>query len=138
MKNISEAQLQANRANSQKSTGPRTEEGKRRASLNALKHGCTAQTIILPGEDIHHFAKFHQSLKDSLAPANALEESLVESLAQTQWAINRTRAHETSLFALGHERFAESIDTGGDQAIQTALAGAKVVKLELESLQTIS
>jgi hypothetical protein len=138
MKNISEAQLKANRANAQKSTGPRTEEGKRRASLNALKHGCTSQTIILPGEDAAHFARFHQSLNDSLSPANALEESLVETLAQNQWAINRTRAHEASLFALGHEQFAESIDTAGDQAIQSALAGATVFKLELESLKIVS
>jgi len=135
---ISKAQLTANRANAQKSTGPRTEEGKRRASLNALKHGCTAQTIILPGEDAEHFARFTQSLKDSLAPANALEDSLVETLAQNQWAINRTRAHEASLFALGHEQFAESIDTAGDQAIQSALAGATVFKLELESLNIVS
>jgi hypothetical protein len=134
---ISEAQLQANRANSQKSTGPRTEEGKRRASLNALKHGCTAQTIILPGEDIHHFRAFHESIKAALAPANALEESLVDTLVQNQWATNRIRAHEASLFALGHLQLAESIHTS-DLVIQTELAGAKVMKLELASLTSLS
>jgi hypothetical protein len=108
---ISDKQHEANRANAQKSTGPRTEEGRKRASLNALKHGCTAQTLILPGEDANHFAKFHHNLQTSLSPANALEESLVETLAQNQWATNRIRAHETNLFALGHEQHADSIDT---------------------------
>ena len=46
----SPAQLAANRRNAQKSTGPRTAEGKKRASLNALKHGMTAKTVVLPHE----------------------------------------------------------------------------------------
>ena len=41
----SEARLRANRLNAQKSTGPRTEEGKQRASLNATRHGLTAQVL---------------------------------------------------------------------------------------------
>jgi len=40
-----------NRANAQNSTGPRTEPGKQRSSLNALGHGLTAQTAVLPSED---------------------------------------------------------------------------------------
>jgi hypothetical protein len=134
---ISDKQHEANRANAQKSTGPRTEEGRKRASLNALKHGCTAQTLILPGEDANHFAKFHHNLQTSLSPANALEESLVETLAQNQWATNRIRAHETNLFALGHEQHADSIDTD-DLAIQSALAGAKTLKSEMDAIKSVS
>lgn len=135
---LSKANLAANRANSQKSTGPVTAAGRKRASLNALKHGGTAQTIILPGEDAQHFAQFHFNLKKCLAPANALEESLVATLAQTQWLMDRMRAHETSIFALGHEKFVEELDTDGDQAIQIAFAGAKTVKSEVASLRTTS
>ena len=47
----SPAQMAANRANAQKSTGPRTLEGKQRASMSALKHGLAAQTVVLPHED---------------------------------------------------------------------------------------
>ena len=138
MKPISDAQLAANRANAAKSTGPRTPEGKKHASLNAIKHGCSAQTIILPGEDAILFARLVHSFKISFAPANAHEESLVEFLAQTQWLLDRARAQEMNLFAMGHEKFADSIDTGGDETIQAALAAVKTMKAELETLKTLS
>jgi hypothetical protein len=131
-------QIEANRANALKSTGPRTQAGKSRSSLNALKHGCTAQTMIFPGEDGTHFHNFHQSYIEDFAPQGALEYSLVQELAHTQWSIARTRAHEASLFALGHESHAEEFKTSGDQVIQAAFAGAIVFKGEIESLKTIS
>jgi hypothetical protein len=130
-------QIAANRANSLKSTGPRTEAGKSRSSLNALKHGCTAHTMIFPGEDATHFNNFHQSYIADFAPQGALEFSLVQELAQTQWSIARTRAHEASLFALGHENHAEEFQTGGDQTIQAAFAGAIVFKGESDSIKNI-
>jgi hypothetical protein len=132
-----EKQIAANRANSLKSTGPRTEAGKSRSSLNALKHGCTAQTMIFPGEDATHFNNFLQSYIQDFAPKGALETSLVQELAQTQWSIARTRAHEASLFALGHEKYAEEFKTDGDQVIQAAFAGAIVFKGESDSLKNV-
>lgn len=134
---LSEKQLQANRANSLKSTGPTTQAGRTRSSLNALKHGCTSQTMIFPGEDSQHFHKFHQSLIKDLAPQGALEESMVQELAQTQWSITRTRAYEATLFALGHEQHAETFKTDGDQVIQAAFAGAVVFKAEGNALKNI-
>jgi hypothetical protein len=130
-------QVAANQANSLKSTGPRTEAGKSRSSLNALKHGCTAQTMIFPGEDATHFNNFLQSYIEDLTPAGALELSMVQELAQTQWSIARTRAHEASLFALGHEKYAEEFQTSGDQVIQAAFAGAIVFKGESGSIKNI-
>jgi hypothetical protein len=127
----------ANRANALLSTGPRTTAGKTRSSLNALKHGCTAQTVILPGEDAMHFFKFHQSYIKDLAPQGALEESLVQELAQTQWAITRIRAHETSLFALGHEKYAEEFKSCADPVIQAAFAGAMAFKNEGDTIKNL-
>ena len=46
-----EKQIQANRNNAKKSTGPRTEQGKAASSQNALKHGLLARDAVLPGED---------------------------------------------------------------------------------------
>src|SRR5260370_30377070 len=48
---VSEKQLEANRQNARKSTGPRSAEGKFRASRNAVKHGLTAESVVLPNED---------------------------------------------------------------------------------------
>jgi hypothetical protein len=138
MNELPDAKTIANRANAQKSTGPRTEAGKSRSSLNALKHGCSAQTMIFPGEDATHFQNFHQSYLTDLAPVGAVELGMVQTICETQWSINRIRAHEAGIFALGHEQHASALHTGGDQIIQAALTGAVVLRNELESIKTIS
>lgn len=59
---ISDKQLQANRSNALKSTGPRTEAGMSIASKNAIKHGLQATEIVIPGEDPAEFDFFRQAL----------------------------------------------------------------------------
>ncbi len=88
-----------NRANSQHSTGPRTPAGKQRSSLNALRHGLTGHVIVLPSEDRAAYETHTQRLFDDLQPKGALEEQLVQSLADTSWRINRIAALETNLLA---------------------------------------
>jgi len=95
---ISEAKLIANRANAQKSTGPRTPEGKARVRLNALKHGILAsEAVIRAGEGAEEAEAFEAllaALKDDLAPAGALEELLVEKLAVIVWRWRRVLRYE--------------------------------------------
>ena len=95
---ISEAKLIANRANAQKSTGPRTPEGKARVRLNALKHGILAsEAVIRAGEGAEEAEAFEAllaALKDDLAPARALEELLVEKLAVIVWRWRRVLRYE--------------------------------------------
>ena len=63
----SESQIAANRANAQKSTGPRTAEGKARSSQNAVKHGLTAKEgPVLPGEDPAEFETFVEALFEDI------------------------------------------------------------------------
>ena len=64
----SESQLEANRLNAQRSTGPRTAEGKARSSQNAVRHGLTAKCPVLPGEDPAEFAAFSEALFEDLTP----------------------------------------------------------------------
>ena len=52
----SAAKVEANRRNAQKSKGPTSDEGKARSRYNALKHGMTAKTVLLPGDDHQEFA----------------------------------------------------------------------------------
>ena len=85
----SEAQIQANRRNSLKSTGPKTERGKERARLNALKHGMTAKQLVVRDEDFADFARFGTELRAALAPGDALEEQLVEAIVAATWRLRR-------------------------------------------------
>src|SRR5579864_7480750 len=82
-----------NRANAQKSTGPRTEAGKQRSSLNALRHGLTGHTIVLPSEDQSAYQRHSQSFLDEYRPKGATETHLVQSLIDTSWQLNRAAAN---------------------------------------------
>jgi hypothetical protein len=90
-----------NRANSQHSTGPRTEPGKQRSSLNALRHGLTAQTAVLPTEDPETYQRHIQQFLDEYAPATATETQLVHEIANTAWRLNRIPFLEAELLSAG-------------------------------------
>src|ERR1700704_5321978 len=90
-----------NKANAQKSTGPRTAAGKQRSSLNALRHGLTGQTIVLPTEDQSAYQRHSQAFLGEYQPKEATETQLVQSLIDTSWQLNRASAVETNLFSLG-------------------------------------
>jgi hypothetical protein len=98
-----------NKANAQKSTGPRTEAGKNRSKLNALRHGLTGQIIVLPTEDHFAYQRLSQSLLDEHQPKGATETQIVQSLIDTSWRMNRAAAVETNLFSLGMSEMETSI-----------------------------
>jgi len=87
----------ANRRNAGKSTGPRTAEGKARASLNAIKHGFCARTVVIPGEDPKQYEVLRGGLREDLRPRGMLEEVLVERLAATAWRLRRATTFEAAL-----------------------------------------
>jgi hypothetical protein len=98
---MTEAQLTANRENAQHSTGPRTIEGRKRSSLNAFRHGLTGQIVIRTPEDEQAFKKHCDGIRQALAPVGALEIDLAQAIAEDRWRLNRARALENSIFALG-------------------------------------
>ena len=73
-----EAQVVANRLNAQKSTGPRADEGKAKASQNAVRHGLLAQQVVIRGEDPGEFEFYRQQMLGELAPAGAMESMLAQ------------------------------------------------------------
>ena len=93
------ARIKANRNNAKKSTGPRTEGGKTRASKNALKHGLLARDTVLPGEDPAEFDRQLSALEADIQPANSLEFELVRQIADSQWRMRRLTRLETGFLA---------------------------------------
>jgi hypothetical protein len=78
-------QIDSNKANAQKSTGPRTEEGKAKSCLNRLSHGFASSATIIPGEDPEEFKALLTDLAAEHQPATATEQVLVEKMASSQW-----------------------------------------------------
>jgi hypothetical protein len=88
-----------NRANSAHSTGPRTESGKQRSSKNALSHGLTARTAVLPTEDPEAYQRHIQQFLDEYKPAHPTETQLVHEIANTAWRLNRIPLLEADLLS---------------------------------------
>ena len=97
----SQKQIDANRRNAQRSTGPITEAGKAVAKFNALQHGMTAASAVLPYEDHLAHAMLREALMSHYAPANIAEELLVDVVANSYWRLMRARRVETSTMKLG-------------------------------------
>jgi hypothetical protein len=86
-----------NRANSRHSTGPRTDFGKQRSSLNALRHGLTAASAVLPSEDQAAFEAHRRAFLDEYQPATPTERQLTQELVDTAWRLNRIPLLEAAL-----------------------------------------
>jgi len=91
------ARARANRRNALLSTGPRTDSGKQRSSLNALRHGLTAAAAVLPSEDRAAYDVHCRGFFDEYQPATPTETQLTQELADTAWRINRIPALEAAL-----------------------------------------
>jgi hypothetical protein len=106
--NTAATRAEINRENAQYSTGPKTEEGKQRSSLNALRHGLTSQTVVLPGEDLELYHQHLASFQHDLRPFGADEHNLVQILADTSWRLHRVAVLESNL--LTHGAFTQDDD----------------------------
>ena len=127
-----------NQANAQHSTGPRTEAGKQRSSLNALRHGLTSRIVVLPSEDPAAYQLHLQRFVDELQPQGALEEHLVQSLAATAWRLNRIPALETSLLAAALPGNETDADADHPEALHLALADALTRQIRALSMLSMN
>ncbi len=94
----SQKRIDANRRNAQRSTGPRTPEGKSRSRFNGLRHGLAATVRVLPGEDPAAFQARVDAVVESFAPQNQVQVNLLERVAATTWSLERaTRAEAAQL-----------------------------------------
>jgi hypothetical protein len=94
----SQKRVDANRRNAQRSTGPRTPEGKSRSRFNGLKHGLTAAVPVIPGEDPAVYQARLEAMIESLPPRNQVELDLLGRVAATTWSLERaTRAEAAQI-----------------------------------------
>jgi len=93
-------QIEANRRNARKSTGPLTEEGKQRSRCNAVRHGLMAETVIGALEDAEDYQAFEAVIIADYDPQSAVERELVLRLASLLWRLRRAVTMETGLFEI--------------------------------------
>src|SRR3974390_2164028 len=96
----SNRQIEANRRNALKSTGPKTETGKQASRCNAVRHGLTAETVISALEDAEDYKAFEAAIIADYDAQSAVERELVLRLASLLWRLRRATAVETGLFEL--------------------------------------
>src|ERR1700680_351918 len=139
----SSAQLEANFANAQKSTGPRTQAGKHRTRLNAYRHGLTGQIQLLTADEHEAFEKHCAGIRESLEPVGALEIEIAQSIAEDHWRLKRARALETGIFALGQQGALGSLvtndrDDPAQLPIDEALSRARTWLAKSENFQLLA
>jgi hypothetical protein len=91
-------QIEANRRNALKSTGPTTPEDKEHSRRNALRHGLTAETVIAALEDAEDYQAFEAAVISDYDAESAVERELVLRLASVLWRLRRATGIETALF----------------------------------------
>ena len=94
----SPAQIAANRANAQKSTGPRSVEGKSVSRFNALKHGIDAASVIIPGEDSAEYQSLADQYLIEFSPQSASESFHVDTMLRADWLKRRMETVEADLY----------------------------------------
>jgi hypothetical protein len=104
------AQINANRLNSQKSTGPRSPEGKDASRFNALKHAASAKSLVIPGEDETEFGELANSYHQQFQPVGPEESLLLEKIVAADWTQRRMRRIEAEVFSTLIAQLGESVE----------------------------
>src|SRR5262249_54667858 len=102
-----EKQILANQQNAKRSTGPRTESGKRRSRRNAVRHGLTAETVIDNLEDAADYSAFERAIKCEYGKQTAIEGQLVSRLASLLWRLRRAVIVESGLLNIQAEKIGD-------------------------------
>ena len=120
-------QLEANRLNALKSTGPRTPEGKARSRRNAITHGLTARDVVLAHEDPARFEALCEELRLRFKPRDAFEEELAGRIAALLWRLRRFPVFEAALL----DKISLESGLGNDAFYFGALSARQAQELSL-------
>jgi hypothetical protein len=109
-------QRTANRANAEKSTGPKSEKGKSVSRMNALKHGLTAKTNVIGDEDPEEFEALRADLLAKFQPSSAFGRELVDYLTSTLWSLRRVPKVRNGLIRRRQEHAQDEAKEARDRA----------------------
>ena len=127
----SEARIRANRLNAQKSTGPKTPEGKARSRCNGFKHGLTGEGVALPTEDQEAISECFAAMQDEMRPSNRISQKLLRRAAFLFVRVERCEKHETAETA---RRIRHAVADFDDQRL--AAVEALAARIEIEPATT--
>ncbi len=132
---ISVAKLLANRANAAKSSGPKTDSGKLRSSLNSCRHSLTGQLVCKTKEELEAQQKFTAQMMAEWRPEGPSEIARVIAIAENEIRLARVRQLEDGIFASGFRQRVDSVESGHPEVdaafahSDTFLANAKAIAL---------
>jgi hypothetical protein len=130
------AQINANRLNAQSSTGPSTPQGRKKVSMNAMKHNFCGQTCIIPEHEMEAYTKHFESFRKEFRPVGASEEFLVQSLAELTWTTQQIRAMMASKISMEGNRMVPQCENATPE-IMAAIARATSLNEMAPSLNTL-
>jgi hypothetical protein len=126
----SPAEYAANRLKTALSEVPQPatrEPGRKRSSMNALRHGLTARVVVLPSEDMDAYNAFSKEIVDCLDPQTPVERQFAQTVADNQWRINRIRSIEDGMLGMGHFEAAGNFDCPTAE-IHSAMTAARAFR----------
>lgn len=113
----SQAQAEAARRNGMASTGPKTEEGKRRSSVNRLLHGLEARALLLPGEEMQAYTDVLEGCFETYQPTTDVEAMIVAEIGDAFFRLRRLHRHEHGQLLAGLEEELKKTDAHKNLAL---------------------
>lgn len=126
----------ANLREAMKPTGPNTKNGESRSKLNAVRHGLTVQTMLLPNDDALAYKALCGEFTKYCRPANIIEKVLVQQIADSAWRLGRCTALSENMFSLGHMT-GDGNMLMPDPALHAAITAPRVLKNNVASLDAL-
>jgi hypothetical protein len=115
-----EIRNEINRANAQKSTGPKSIPGKQRSAMNAVKHNLTGQSLILQPDETAAYNRLTNALLTDLKPATELERQVVQKIIDAHFRLNRLAGVENNIF--NFSLLDQTTDAGNDDRVEAMAA----------------
>ena len=124
-----------NKANAQKSTGPRTEAGKQRARLNAFRHGLSGQHLVLVEHEHAAYHALHDLMLHDLRPKTESEYQIALKIIDTNFRLNRISAIECNMFNL--DSIDQTTDRDHDDRVEFMCAQTRAWKAGAHSFEIL-